>query len=94
MRTHKTINPDDLLQPNSPRFKKVYGHDPVEDVIKKKEEKIKMEENRKAKLEEKYWKREKKRMYPWRYPEVKEGGLHTHDRKAIEKRVLKEDKEW
>lgn len=89
-RMDKTIDPDYLLQPKDPRFKKVYGHDPIADGKKKRREKIKSEDNRKAKLEEKYWKREKKRIYPWKYPEVKEGGLRTHERKAIEKEVLKE----
>ena len=75
----RPINPNDLLQPNDPRFKGVYGYNPIKGKEKEIKQKRKANEDRKAKLEEKYWKMAKeKKIKPW-------------DKKALEKIVLKEE---
>lgn len=49
------MNQDDLLQPNHPRFKKVYGYDPIKLAKEKQIKKTEEKEEKKAKLEEKYY---------------------------------------
>ena len=72
---------DDFLQPDNPRFKEVYGYDPVAEGKKLKKEEAKKKDNEKAKLEEKYWKMKKDRkIKPW-------------DEKYIKRTVL-EEKKW
>lgn len=63
-------NPDDFLQPTNPRFKKVYGFDPIAQV---KEEKRK-KENAKQDREDRLKYETKKGLRP---------GLHTYDVKDI-----------
>ena len=75
------IKKDDFLQPDNPRFKKVYGYDPVEEAKKMKKEKEKKKEDEKAELEEKYWRMKK------------EGKIKPWEEKDIKKVVL-EEKKW
>ena len=49
------MNKDDLLQPNNPKFKEVYGYDPIKQAKDKEFKKRKDESYRKAALEEKYY---------------------------------------
>lgn len=75
------IKPDDLLQPGHPRFKEVYGHDPIADAKREAKKKAVGRENEKAGLEEKYWRMKK------------EGKIKPWDEKDIKKIVL-EEKGW
>ena len=74
------IKPEDLIQPSDPRFKKIYGYDPIADAKKEREGKERDKEQNKADLEEKYWRMKK------------EGGLKPWEEKDIKKIVLKEER--
>lgn len=65
------LKPDDFLQPSDPRFKEVYGYDPIKDHKNKTVQKEQEKEQKKAGLEEKYWNMKKEgRIKPWQEKEL------------------------
>lgn len=77
LRTGK-IKKDDFLQPSDPRFKKVYGYDPIADAKKEKMQREKDGSKRKEGLEEKYWNMKKR------------GQITSSEEKELKEVVLKE----
>ena len=70
-------NPDDYLQPGDPRFKDVYGHDPIDEKIKEKKQAEEEKNQKKAELEEKYYGMKKRgEIKPWEEKEMRRTVLH------------------
>ena len=74
--------PKDLLQPSNPRFKKVYGHDPIQKRKESIKRKKKDKEDRKVRLEEKYWKMRK------------EGKIKAREERELKRVILQEREKY
>ncbi len=71
------FKPEDFIQPSDPRFKKIYGYDPIADAKKEKKDKEETKEQHKSKLEEKYWYQKKQgELKPWEEKDIRKIVLH------------------
>lgn len=84
------LKPDDFLQPDNPRFKEVYGHDPYAEKIKENKKNEEEKNQKKAELEKKYWGMKKRgELKPWEEKEVRRTVLHEEN--DIANKIIKKN---